>query len=50
MRAVVAIAEQADDPFRGICLVTLTEIREHLVTLLLHGQTEYFWTDSTTRY
>ncbi|KAF8517336.1 Rapamycin-insensitive companion of mTOR, N-term-domain-containing protein [Gautieria morchelliformis] len=26
MRAVVAIAEQVEDPFRGICLVTLTEI------------------------
>ncbi|KAF8578071.1 hypothetical protein K439DRAFT_1395907 [Ramaria rubella] len=26
MRAVVAVAEQPEDPFRGICLVTLTEI------------------------
>ena len=26
MRAVVAVAEQTEDPFRGICLVTLVEI------------------------
>ncbi|KAF8503219.1 Rapamycin-insensitive companion of mTOR, N-term-domain-containing protein [Hysterangium stoloniferum] len=26
MRAMIAIAEQPEDPFRGICLVTLTEI------------------------
>ena len=35
MRAVVAIAEQAEDPFRGICLVTLTEIRECILQNLV---------------
>jgi len=27
MRAMIAVAEQPEEPFRGICLVTLTEIR-----------------------
>jgi rapamycin-insensitive companion of mTOR len=28
MRAVVAVAEHAEDPFRPICVQTLAEIRE----------------------
>lgn len=32
MRAMIAIAEQPEEGFRGICLVTLTEIRMYTST------------------
>jgi rapamycin-insensitive companion of mTOR len=28
MRAVIAVAEHPEDPFKGICILTLTEIRK----------------------
>lgn len=28
IRAVIAIADQSEDPFKGVCLVTLAEIRK----------------------
>jgi large subunit ribosomal protein L17e len=34
LRAVIAIAENIDDPFRTICIETLTEIRESLFNVL----------------
>lgn len=31
LRAITAVAENIDDPFRTICIETLTEIRESLL-------------------
>lgn len=35
IRAVIAIAEQMEDPFKGICLVTLAEIRKRVLFVIL---------------
>jgi rapamycin-insensitive companion of mTOR len=32
MRALIAVAEHVDDPFRPICILTLTEIRGCIVS------------------
>jgi Rapamycin-insensitive companion of mTOR, N-term len=35
LRAVVAVAEHAEDPFKGICIQTLAEIRKRRLFFLL---------------
>jgi rapamycin-insensitive companion of mTOR len=36
VRSVIAVAEHAEDPFRLVCIQTLTEIRAFYLTLILN--------------